>query len=66
MLTKELREVMEKIEQLKDDDQKAIAKLLEEELQWNKTFQSSQSQLSNLANEALKEYRHGKTSEKDW
>lgn len=63
MLTTELKEAIAKVEQLKDEDQKAIAKLLEEELQWNNTFQSSQTQLSNLANEALDKYRSGKTSE---
>ena len=66
MLTKELKEAISKVEQLKDEDQKAIAKLLEEELQWSKTFESSQTPLSNLANEALDEYRRGKTSEKEW
>lgn len=66
MLTKELKEAISKVEQLKDEDQKAIAKLLEEELQWSKTFESLQTPLSNLANEALDEYRRGKTSEKDW
>lgn len=66
MLTKELKEAITKLEQLQDEEQKAIAKLLEEELQWSKTFQSSQTQLSNLANEALDEYRRGTTSEKDW
>ncbi len=37
-----------------------------EELQWDKSIQSSQTQLSNLANEAREEYRKGKTQEKDW
>ncbi|MGZ3852131.1 MAG: hypothetical protein ACXVBX_05015 [Flavisolibacter sp.] len=60
MLTKELKEAITKREQLQDEEQKAIAKLLEEELQWSKTFHSSQSQLYNLANKALDEYRRGK------
>ena len=66
MLINELKEIIDKVGQLKDEDQKAIAKLLEEELQWNKSIQSSQNQLSDLANEALEEYRKGKTKEKDW
>lgn len=66
MLNKELKEAIAKVEQLKDEDQKAIAKILEEELQWNKSFQSSQNQLANLANEALNEYLHVKTSEKEF
>jgi uncharacterized protein YdcH (DUF465 family) len=66
MLIKELKEVIAKVEKLKEDDQKAIARLIEEELQWDKTLNSTQTQLSNLANEAIEEYRKGKTSEKDW
>jgi hypothetical protein len=66
MLINELKEIIAQVEQLKDEDQRAIAKLLEEELQWDKSTQSSQNQLSNLANEAREEYRKGNTQEKDW
>jgi uncharacterized protein YdcH (DUF465 family) len=66
MLINELKEIIAKVEQLKDEDQRAIAKLLEEELEWDKSIQSSQDQLSNLASEALEEYRKGNTQEKDW
>jgi hypothetical protein len=61
MLINELKEIIAKVEQLKDEDQRAIAKLLEEELQWDKSVQSSQTQLSNLVSEALEEYRKGNT-----
>ena len=66
MLINELKEIIAKVEQLKDEDQRAIAKLLEEELAWDKSLQSSQDQLSNLASEAVEEYRKGNTQEKDW
>ena len=66
MLIKELKEIIAKVEQLKDEDQRAIVTLLEEELQWNKSIEASQNQLSNLASEALEEYRKGKAEEKDW
>ena len=66
MLINELKEIIAKVELLKDEDQRAIAKLLEEELQWDKSIQSSQNQLSNLAKEGLEEYRKGNTQEKDW
>lgn len=62
----ELKNVIAKVEQLKEDEQRTIAKLLEEEIQWDKTLYSTQKQLSNLANEALEEYHKGKTQEKDW
>ncbi len=66
MLIDELKQVLTKVEQLKDDEQRAIARLLEEELAWDESFNSSQEQLSNLAKEALEDYRSSKTDEKDW
>jgi K+/H+ antiporter YhaU regulatory subunit KhtT len=62
----ELKEVISKVEQLQDEEQKQIAKLLGEELQWETTFQNTQDQLSNLAQEALAEYKAGKTNNEDW
>ena len=62
----ELKEVMFKVEQLKDEEQRQIAKLLEDEIKWDATLQKSQSQLSNLAQEALHEYKAGKTKQEDW
>ncbi len=65
-MVSELKDIITKVEQLQDDEQRAIAKLLEEEIQWDKTLRSTQQQLSNLANEAIEEYRKGNTQEKDW
>lgn len=62
----ELRDVMSKVEQLKDEDQKLIAKMLEEEIKWDSTLQNSQSELNRMAEEALKEYQSGKTKQADW
>lgn len=62
----ELKEVISKVEQLQDEEQKQIAKLLEDEIQWATTFQNTQDQLSNLAQEALAEYKAGKTKNQDW
>ena len=62
----ELKEVISKVEQLHDEEQKHIAKLLGEELQWETTFQNTQDQLNNLAQEALAEYKAGKTKNEDW
>ena len=62
----ELKEVISKVEKLQDEEQKQIAKLLGEELQWETTFQNTQDQLSNLAQEALAEYKAGKTTNEDW
>ncbi len=57
----ELKEVLSSIEQLKDEDQKQIAKLLQDELSWNTTLQNSQEKLGDLAKEAVHEYKKGNT-----
>ncbi len=62
----ELKEVMSKVEKLDNEEQKQIAKLIEEEIKWESTIQNSESQLSNLAQEALSEYKAGKTKQADW
>ena len=62
----ELKEVISKVEQLNNEEQKQIAKLLEDEIKWESTLQGSQSQLHNLANEAIAEYKAGKTKQGDW
>lgn len=62
----ELKEVISKVEKLDSDEQKQIAKLIEDEIKWESTIQNSQNQLSNLAQEALCEYRAGKTKQADW
>jgi K+/H+ antiporter YhaU regulatory subunit KhtT len=61
----ELKEVISKVELLGDEEQKQIAKLLEDEMQWDITLQKTQNQLSNLANEALHEYNAGNTKQEE-
>jgi len=56
----ELKEVISKVEQLDNEEQKQIAKLLEDEIKWEITLQNTQSDLSNLAQETLSEYKAGK------
>ena len=62
----ELKEVISTIEKLKDDEQRQIAKMLSDEISWDATLQNSQEQLSNIASEALTEYKEGKTKQTDW
>ncbi len=62
----ELKELILTIEQLRDEDQRQIAKMLRDELSWDTTFQDTQEKLSMLAQEALNEYRKGKTQQTDW
>ncbi len=42
-------------------EQDAIAYMLKEELEWQKSYSKSQKVLSTLASEALAEYAKGKT-----
>ncbi len=62
----ELKEVISKVEQLQDDEQKQIAKMLDDEIKWDTTLLNTQDKLSNLAEEALHEYKAGKTKQEDW
>ena len=62
----ELKEVISTIEKLKDEEQREIAKMLSDEINWDTTLQNSQDKLNNLAQEALNEYKSGKTKQTDW
>ncbi len=53
----ELKEIILTIEKLKDEEQRQIAKLLSDEINWDVILQNSQEKLSNLANEALTEHK---------
>ena len=65
-MVSELKDVMSTLEQLNDDEQREIAKMLSDGMKWDSTLQSSQEKLSNLAQEALQEYKAGKTQQTDW
>jgi signal transduction histidine kinase len=53
----ELKEVISKVEKLDEEEQKRIAKLLEDEINWDMTLQNSQEQLSKLGQEELNEHK---------
>lgn len=65
-MVQELKEAISKVEQLKDEEQRQIAKLLQQEMSWESSFKNSQDQLSKLADEALQDYKAGKTTQTDW
>ncbi len=64
-MTQLLEKAISEIKKLSNDEQDAIAAVLmaelESERQWERAFDSTAEQLSGLANEALDEYRTGKT-----
>ena len=59
-MTSALRTIFEKLNGLPSVEQDAIAKLLSDELAWQKSFYKSQKQLGFLAEEAIQEYAKGK------
>jgi aspartate/glutamate racemase len=61
----ELKEVISKVEQLDNEGQRQISKLIDDELKWDSTLQNSESQLIKLAEEALNEHNAGKTKQAD-
>lgn len=62
----ELEEVISTLEKLKDNEQMKIAKMLTDTISWDVTLQNSQEKLGYLAEEALNEYKTGKTQQTNW
>jgi hypothetical protein len=62
----QVKRAIDQIEKLPKERQLEIAQLILDELKWEESFQKSQKELSTLAKEALKEYKSGNTSNKDW
>ena len=64
-MTKLLEEAIEKISQLPDEQQDAMASLVLEEIsaerKWDDLFSNSQDVLASLAEEALMDFEAGKT-----
>ena len=60
-MTETLKKVITRINRLNEREQDAIAQMLLSELNWDKSYKESRQQLSNLAEEALAEYKAGKT-----
>ena len=64
-MTEMMEKALAEIRKLSDEEQDALASLilveLESERKWAKAFEESQDLLSELAEEALKEHRAGKS-----
>jgi len=60
-MTTALKEVFGMLNKMPVAEQNAIASLINEELAWEKSFDSSEKALQTLAAEALVEYKKGKT-----
>jgi len=60
-MVKELKEAIEKAERLPESEQQALASLILSEIEWENSFVNSQDKLSSMANEALSDYKKGKS-----
>lgn len=65
-MTNELEKVIKNLNQLSQTEQNAIAALIQDEMLWDLTFKSSSRKLTGLAEEAIEEYKAGKTKKGDW
>lgn len=61
-----VKKAIEEIEKLSEKKQQELAQLIQDELSWDSTLLQNQDQLSQMAKEAVHEYKTGKTSNKDW
>lgn len=64
-MTSELKKAIEKAKQLPEKEQKQIAQLILDEMNWEITLNNSANQLDSLAQEALEEYKRGNTKTLD-
>ena len=64
-MTKSLSEVVHQIEILSENEQNEIANLITEELNWKNAFANSEDVLSMLAEDAIEEFKSGKTKKVD-
>jgi len=60
-MTKLLEEAFSELNKLPEIEQNNFAQLIIEELNWENSFASSQDTLLSMANEAITEYKAGKT-----
>jgi hypothetical protein len=58
--------VISKVERLDIDDQKQIAKMIEDEIKWDDTLKNTAGKLTKLGLEAIEEYKNGHTQKNDW
>jgi hypothetical protein len=65
-MTDELKKAVQRAEKLPEEQQKIIAELILDEIEWDIAFQSSSEKLSTLAKEALGQYKTGKTKPMDF
>jgi len=61
-----MQTTINKIEKLPESEQKKLATLIEEELKWQEIESSASAELDQFVDEAISEYKSGKTLDSDW
>lgn len=68
-MNKKVKQITDKLEELPKEERESFADFVLEELKseerWSELFRGSDQALTNLANEALQEYKSGKTRKLD-
>lgn len=62
-MVKALEKISVELQKLSKEKQSELTDSWMDEIQWQMQYENSQSELGNLVNEALEEYRTGKTEE---
>jgi hypothetical protein len=60
-MTKLLEKAFEELNKLTENEQDNFAQLIIEDLKWENSFATSSDALLSMANEAIEEYKSGKT-----
>ena len=64
-MTRALQTIFDRLSQLPEKEQDAVAALISDELNWDIKFEATQGKLSSLAAEAREEYKKGQTKPLD-
>ena len=65
MLTEKFSKALIEVESLNEIEQNNLATLIQEEIKWSISFSNTQDLLTILADEAIKDFKNGKTKEID-
>lgn len=64
-MVNELKHIITKIGELDNDNQRQIARMLEDEINFDSSLENSVHKLDILAKEATEEYKNNETKQKD-
>lgn len=62
----QVKKAIQQIEELPPEQQLEIAKMIEDKIKWDRSYERTREKLDLLAKEAIREYEEGNASDKDW